>query len=85
MMKYYTYILKSLNHPKTYVGITNNVDSRLKEHNSGKTKSTKAFAPYFVLHSEVYDSRLEARKREKYLKSGAGREWIKRMFFSEKD
>ena len=85
MMKHYTYILKSISFPKTYVGITENVQTRLKEHNSGKTKSTKAFAPYFVLHFETNNSRIEARKREKYFKSGVGREWIKRKFFSEKD
>jgi putative endonuclease len=85
MKKHFTYILNSISHQNTYVGITEDIDRRLKEHNSGKTKSTKAFAPYSILHYECFDSRFDARKREKFLKSDAGREWIKRKFFPEKD
>ena len=84
-MKYFVYILKSINSLKTYVGMTEDVESRLKEHNTKKTKSTKAFTPYIILHIEEFDSRLSARKREKYLKSGSGREWIKKRFFINKD
>jgi len=65
--------------------MTENMNARLKEHNSRKMKSTKAFVPYTILHSESFNSRVEARKREKFLKSGAGREWINRTFFTEKD
>jgi len=85
MIPHYTYILKSINYPKTYVGISGDIDSRLIEHNAGKTKSTKSFAPYVILYFEVFNTRIEARNREKYLKSGAGRAWIKRKFFTEKD
>jgi putative endonuclease len=85
MMQYFVYILKSLNHPKTYVGIAEDVDTRLKEHNAKRTKSTKAYTPYLILHQEEFECRPEARKREKYLKSGAGREWIKKTFFVQTD
>jgi putative endonuclease len=57
--------------------MTTNLERRLLEHNSGNTISTKAFKPWIIAYNEVYDSRFEARKREKYLKSSAGRRWRK--------
>ncbi len=42
---YKVYILKSSDYPKTYVGITDNIDRRLKEHNSGKNFYTKRYKP----------------------------------------
>ena len=60
-----------------YVGMTINCEVRLKEHNSGKTHSTKAFIPWILIHTEEYLTRGDARIREKYLKSAAGRRWRK--------
>ena len=74
---YFIYILKSVHHFRFYVGMTENVQRRLKEHNSGKTKSTIAWSPWKLFFSESYETREEARKREKYLKSGYGKQWIK--------
>ncbi len=65
---------------KTDVGQTKNMALRLKEHNAGKTKSIKPYIPYKVIYTENFKSRLEAVNREKYLKSGAGREFIKAKF-----
>ena len=74
---YYVYILYSGKFNRQYVGLTINVEKRLEEHNSGKTLSTKAFKPWIVVHIEEYESRKEARVREKYLKTAAGRRWRK--------
>ncbi|MEM9919505.1 MAG: GIY-YIG nuclease family protein [Bacteroidota bacterium] len=74
----YVYVLKSMNNYRFYVGMTENVERRLKEHNSGKTKSTKGYRPWQLFFSEEYPNREEARQREKYLKSGVGKEYIKR-------
>jgi putative endonuclease len=74
---YYVYVLKSIDHYRFYVGMTENLERRLNEHNIGKTKSTKAWRPWKVFFSEVYDTRELARQREKYLKSGYGKQWIK--------
>ncbi len=73
----HVYVLKSLNNWRFYVGMTANVEKRLKEHNSGFTKSTKGYLPWDLFFFESYPSRFEARKREKYLKSGVGKEFIK--------
>ncbi|MEX0362599.1 MAG: GIY-YIG nuclease family protein [Allomuricauda sp.] len=57
--------------------MSTNIERRLKEHNKGKTESTKSCTPWEVVHTETFETRTEARKREKYLKSAAGRRWRK--------
>ena len=76
-MRYFIYILKSVKFEKTYVGFTDNLDRRLKEHNSGKTHFTKIYMPWEILYTEEVETREEARAREKYYKSSAGRRFIK--------
>lgn len=71
-MQYYLYILKSLKDNNLYVGISSDVEKRLEQHNSGKIFSTKKRRPFILLHTEVYQTRREAREREKFLKSYAG-------------
>ena len=61
-----------------YKGHTDNLARRIKDHNSGKTKSIKAFLPYKLVYYEVFSTRQEAIKREKYFKSAAGRRFIKK-------
>jgi len=53
------------------------VKQRVTTHNLGKVKSTKAFVKWHLFHIENFETRIEARKREKYLKSAAGRRWRK--------
>ena len=73
---FYVYVLQSQVDGRLYKGLTQNIIERLGQHNKGKTKSTKAFRPWKLLYYEGFNSREEAREREKYLKSGAGRELI---------
>ena len=51
-MKYIVYAIKSELDGRVYVGFSADVDKRLKEHNSGKTKSTKGFRPWFIIFTE---------------------------------
>jgi putative endonuclease len=75
---FYVYVLVSkIPSSRFYVGMTSSIENRIKEHNSGKTKSTKGFRPWELFFKEEYATRLEARAREKYLKSGTGKEQIK--------
>ena len=74
---FYVYVLYSNDFDRYYVGMTKYLENRLNEHNLGKMKSTKAFIPWIMVHNEVFETRLLARQREKYLKSGAGRRWRK--------
>ncbi len=74
---FYVYILYSERFLRYYTGFTTHIERRLKEHNSGKTKSTKPYRPWKLLFYEECKTRFEARLREKYYKSGTGREKIK--------
>jgi len=82
---YYVYILRSLKDGKHYTGYTENLERRFREHNSGKTRSTKWRRPFEIIHFEEYSTKEEAEKREKYLKSGKGREEIKLILSRNKD
>ena len=62
---------------KLYVGFTENLTRRLAEHNSGKSKFTSGYLPWKVIYTEDVSDRLEARKREKYLKTAAGKRFLK--------
>ena len=59
--------------------MSNDPEVRLKHHNGGFTKSTKAYRPWIIVHKEEYKTLKEARDREKYLKSGIGREYLDRI------
>jgi len=74
---YIVYALRSDKDGRIYVGFTENIGRRLKEHNSRNVFSTKGFCPWRVLHTETVNNRKDARLREKYLKSGVGKEFLK--------
>ncbi len=74
---YYIYVLKSLSRNYVYVGITSCIEKRFTQHNLGKNKTTKPYRPFKIIFTEEFESRIKARKREKYLKSGCGKEYIK--------
>ncbi len=74
---FFVYVLKSEVDGRYYKGMTENLEKRLKEHNSGSTKSTKAYRPWRMIYSKSFETRIEAREFEKYLKSGSGRDYIK--------
>ncbi len=73
------YIIRSKVDGRLYKGITISIENRIIEHNSGKTKSTKAFRPWKLVYSEKYSEIQEARNRELFLKSGEGRELLKQI------
>lgn len=62
-----------------YVGFTDNVEVRIKQYNSGKSKATKSFRPYNLIYYEAFLEKKDAKARERYLKSGWGRRSIKKM------
>ena len=74
---YYAYVLRSKKDGDFYTGITKDIERRLKEHNSGYQKSTKARRPFELILKEEFRTRIEARQREKHLKSGVGRNFLK--------
>lgn len=70
------YVLRSEVHDRFYIGMCSDFEQRLKEHNAGKTKSTKGYRPWRLFFKKEIADRRKAREREKYLKSGVGREFI---------
>ena len=74
---FHVYVLKSLKDKKNYTGSTDKIPKRLKEHNAGKTESTKRRRPFELIYQESYKTREEAEIREEKLKSGKGREELR--------
>ncbi len=81
----YVYAIKSTVKDWVYVGMSNDVNRRLSEHNRGKEPSTKALAPFMLIYQEEVLDRKSARIREKYLKSSAGRRFLKRFRYEEEE
>jgi type I restriction enzyme S subunit len=76
---YYTYVLYCSN-GSLYKGFTKNLKKRYKEHQDGKgAEHTKKYKPLYVYHYEVFDSQEKAITREKFFKSGKGREWLQKQ------
>ena len=66
---FFLYILKSLKDNKLYIGTTSNINRRLKQHNSGFSKSTKFRKPFVLIYQEKYFTRNDACKREWFFKN----------------
>ena len=73
------YAIRSLKDGRIYVGMTVDLNKRIHEHNSGKTKSNKGYTPWQLIYTESLPLRTDARIREKYLKSGVGKEFLKSL------
>ncbi|HUI29980.1 MAG TPA: GIY-YIG nuclease family protein [Candidatus Acidoferrales bacterium] len=71
-MSFYVYVLSSLTAKRFYVGQTKDLTDRLRRHNRGRVKSTKAFRPWSVVYFEKYETRGKAMRRERELKGLKG-------------
>ncbi len=74
---FYVYAISSNNRNYIYVDLSNNVDRRIIEYNTGRNKTTKPYAPFTLFHQKAFPTRPLARAREKYLKSGVSKEFLK--------
>jgi len=79
---YFVYVIRSEISHQLYKGVINNLSRRLKEHNAGSNTSTKHGRSWRMVYHESCQNRKEARQREKYLKSGIGREYLKTILAS---
>ena len=76
---YTVYVLYSKQHDKLYIGFTSNLEARLKSHNElGKKGFTVRYRPWKLIHTETFGNKTDAMRREKQLKSGQGRAWIRK-------
>ena len=83
---YFVYLLKSTTYDQYYIGSTNNLEKRLRQHNEGKSISTDRYKPWVIVYSEAYSTEKLARLREKQLKyhGNAKRELYKRLGITKK-
>lgn len=75
----YVYILRSKKDGRFYVGCTSNINKRLEAHNSGKVPSTKYRIPLELIYFESFKNQTDAFLREKWLKTGWGRNHTQKM------
>ena len=75
----FVYALFDRKSSEIYVGMTNNIERKVAEHRRGQSKYTRKFKSIECLLLEEYASYGEGRKREKYLKSGCGKEFLKEI------
>ena len=75
---FYNYILQSIKNNNLYIGYTNDLKRRLKEHNQGLNVSTKPYKPWKIIYYEACLSEKDAKRREGYLKTTQGQRLIKR-------
>ena len=73
------YVLQSRENGKKYVGITNDLQRRMREHRSAVSKAGQILGDFELIFTEEYGDYSSARKREKFLKSGKGRELLKNL------
>lgn len=76
-MNYFVYALFSADLDRIYVGQTNDLERRFKEHTRGYSKYTARTNDWALIYSEKLNSRAEAMKREKQLKTSAGRRFLR--------
>ena len=76
---FYVYAISSIEKNYIYVDLTSNFEERLKRHNGLKERTTKFYAPFKLIYLEEAITRIDARVREKYWKSGIGKEKLRSL------
>ena len=76
---YFVYAIKSEKRNYIYVGLTNNIQRRFSDHNKGYNRTTKPYRPFKLIYLETFDTRIEARQKEKYLKTTTGKRFLRSL------
>lgn len=74
---YYVYLLQSLKSNKWYTGYTLDLRNRFNQHRKNESPYTKGRGPFKLIYYEACLNELDARARERYLKTGMGRKYLK--------
>jgi putative endonuclease len=85
---HYVYVLLSKKDDKLYIGYTNNLEKRIKEHNAKRNFSTKGRTPFVLIYAEVCLSEEDSKRRERYLKTTQGNRLLKlrlKVFLKNKE
>jgi len=73
------YVLRSRNTGRRYVGSCEDLDERLRRHNLGHSKATRHGVPWTLVHRETFSNRTDAVRRERYYKTGRGRDELDQL------
>jgi len=76
---FYVYVINSQDDTKRYIGQTNDLHQRVARHNSSKYGYTRQGRPWNLVYSETFETRAEAMRRERFLKSGKGRKFLSNL------
>ena len=76
-MRYFVYILHSKKKDRYYIGSCSDLKERLKRHNAGATISTKNGRPWEIVYQETFEDKIQAIRRENYIKKMKSRDFIK--------
>src|SRR2546423_1196385 len=79
MSEFFVYVLRSTVTGRLYIGSAANLDDRIWRHNSGQSKATRHGCPWCLIYHEAFQTRSEAEHRERELKTGKGRDELKRL------
>lgn len=83
-MFHYAYVLSSRSDKGIYIGFASDLKQRIEQHNAGKVYSTKNRRPLDLVYFEGHRSKRSAMMREKYLKSGWGRNYLNKILENPK-
>jgi putative endonuclease len=81
----FVYVIESVSDQTWYTGMAKSVINRLKEHNAGKNRFTKGHMPWKIIFIEEFPDWKTARLKEKYLKTAAGKNWLRKLLFIRSD
>jgi len=78
----YVYLLQRISHPnKRYIGITKDLNERLKNHNAGESPHTSKYKPWKIVVAVCFEGDYKAEQFERYLKSGSGHAFARCNFW----
>jgi predicted GIY-YIG superfamily endonuclease len=76
------YLVQSISYPQqTYIGVTSDLEQRLKNHNAGRSPHTSKYKPWKLVAAIKFINIQKANAFERYLKTGSGRAFAKRHFW----
>lgn len=79
---YYVYLIRSIDFPEQrYIGFTEDLKSRLKEHNGGESKHTSKYNPWELIAYHAFKTKRKAQEFEYYLKTGSGQAFANKRFW----
>ncbi|MFH1226225.1 MAG: GIY-YIG nuclease family protein [bacterium] len=76
---YYVYLIRSLSDKKFYLGFTDDLRRRFKEHNLGLSQATRYRRPFELVYYEAHQNKKDVLARERFLKTGWGKNYLKRI------